>query len=67
MIEKIKKEIWEKVEKRISDAVRKMEAAAAASPEDIFNFTYEEMPWFLKEQMNEMMQAMQKAKEVEVK
>ena len=67
LTEKIKTEIWEKVEKRISDAVRKMEAAAAASPEDIFNFTYEEMPWFLKEQMNEMMQAMQKAKEVEVK
>jgi len=67
LTEKIKKEIRERVTKRISEAVKAAESVPAASPEDIFNFTYAEMPWFLKEQMNELMHAFAKVKEVEVK
>jgi len=67
LTEKIKKEIEDRVQKRISDAVKAAESIPAPSPEDIFNFMYAEMPWFLKEEMNALMQAMQQAKEVEVK
>jgi len=67
LTEKIRKETRERIRKRIADAVKSAESVPASNPEDIFNFTYAEMPWFLKEQMNELMQAIQQAKEVEVK
>lgn len=67
LTEKIKKDIQDRMQKRIDEAVKAAESVPAANPEDMFNFMYAEMPWFLKEQMNELVQAFAKAKEVEVK
>jgi len=67
LAEKIRKEIQDRVQKRIDEAVKAAESVSSPNPEDIFNFTYADMPWFLKEQMNELVQAFAKAKEVETK
>lgn len=43
--------VLQEVDTLVDEAIRRAESVPGPSPEDIFRYTYEEMPWDLREQM----------------
>ena len=51
---KEEEKLIEGLKKKVEDIVKKAESYSKVNPEDIFKYMYKEMPWNLKEQMEEM-------------
>jgi len=49
--------LLQECEDRINAAIREAEAVKSPSFEDLFEFTFAEMPWYLKEELDELKQA----------
>ncbi|MBI4159379.1 pyruvate dehydrogenase (acetyl-transferring) E1 component subunit alpha [Candidatus Woesearchaeota archaeon] len=49
--------LLKKVEERINEAVEKAEKIGMPTREDMFKYMYKEMPWYLKEQLEEVKDA----------
>ena len=55
--EDYEKKVLEDAKGKVEVAVKKAESVTAQSPEEIFKYTYSDIPWNLKEQMNESMKS----------
>ena len=51
--EKLEKQLLKSAEEQVEEAVKKYESAPAPKPEDMFTFMFAEMPWNLRQQMEE--------------
>jgi pyruvate dehydrogenase E1 component alpha subunit len=57
------KELEEECSGEVEKAVREYEAIEQPDPADMFKFIYREMPWHLKEQMDELKEIIQEGRE----
>ena len=50
--------LQDKVKLQVEDVVKKAESIEAPNVEDIFKYTFKEMPWNLKEQLDDLRESM---------
>ena len=58
--ENFEKEIRKEAEDVVEEAVKKAEAAPLPLVEDLFKYTYAEMPWHIKEELEELKESLKK-------
>jgi len=57
-----KKKVLEEAKKRVEDAVKKMESMLPPKPGDLFDYMFEELPWNLVEQKEELLKFLREEK-----
>lgn len=58
--ENFEKEIRKEAEVLVDESVKKAESILPPEPEDLFKYTYAEMPWHIKEELEELKESLKK-------